>query len=107
MIGTAGLGGTLDVSLFNGFTPYNGETFEILTSAGLNGSVFSNYNGLTEGNVTFTVTYTPDDVILNAIVTTSSVPEPSSLVIFVIGMAGLGAYVTSRRGGAAHKANRE
>ena len=78
--GTAGLDGTLDVSLFNGFTPYNGETFTILTSAGLNASVFSAFNGLQEGNVTFTVAYTPDDVILNAIVV-SSVPEPASLVM--------------------------
>ena len=66
--GTAALGGTLDLSLINGFTPYNGETFTILTSAGLNSSVFSAYNGLQEGNVTFTVAYTPGDVILDAIV---------------------------------------
>ncbi len=96
--GTAGLGGTLDVSLLNGFTPYNGETFTILTSGGLNGSVFSAFNGLQEGNVTFTVAYTPGDVVLDAIVG-SAVPEPASLVMLGIGMAGLGAYVAWRRRG--------
>ena len=94
--GTAALGGTLDVSLFNGFTPYNGETFTILTSAGLNSSVFAAFNGLQEGNVTFTVAYTPGDVILDAIVP-QSVPEPVSLVMLGIGIAGLGAYVVRRR----------
>jgi hypothetical protein len=94
--GTGSLGGTLDVDLLNGFTPYNGETFTILTSAGLNASVFSAYNGLQEGNVTFTVAYTHDDVILDASVA-SAVPEPSSLVIFGIGIAGLGAYFARRR----------
>jgi hypothetical protein len=94
--GTAALGGTLDVSLFNGFTPYNGETFTFLTSAGLNSSVFAEYNGLQEGNVTFTVAYGAGDVILDAFVG-SSVPEPGSLVMFGIGMAGLGAYVAYRR----------
>ncbi len=34
-------GGTLDVSLFGGFIPTQGETFTILTSAGLNGSMFA------------------------------------------------------------------
>ncbi len=94
--GTAALGGTLDVSLFNGFTPYNGETFTILTSGGLNSSVFSEFNGLQEGNVTFTVAYTSGDVILDAIVP-QSVPEPASLVMLGIGIAGLGAYVVRRR----------
>jgi hypothetical protein len=94
--GTAALGGTLDVSLLGGFTPSNGETFTILTSAGLNASMFSAYNGLQEGNVTFTVAYTPGDVILDAIVI-SSVPEPASLVMFGIGIAGLGAYGAFRR----------
>ena len=67
-----------------------------MTSGGLNSSVFAEYNGLREGNVTFTVAYTDGDVILDAIVG-SSVPEPSTLVMFGIGIAGLGAYVASRR----------
>ena len=36
--GTASLDGTLDLSLINGFTPYNGEQFVILTSSGLSGA---------------------------------------------------------------------
>ncbi len=38
VLGLASLGGTLDVSSINGFTPYNGEQFVILTSAGLSGT---------------------------------------------------------------------
>ena len=37
--GTASLAGTLDLSLINGFTPYNGEQFVILTSTGLSRDV--------------------------------------------------------------------
>ena len=89
--GTAALAGTLDVSLFGGFTPTTGETFTILTSAGLNGSMFEYYNGLQEGNITFTVTYGPGDVILTAYAGT--VPEPSSCVMLALGIAGIGACV--------------
>ena len=62
--GLASLDGTLNVSLVNGFTPYNGEEFVILTSTGLGGTTFSTVNGLQEqeGNVNFTVEYTSSDV---------------------------------------------
>ena len=47
--GTAALGGTLDVGLLDGFTPYNGETFTILTSAGLNSSTSPRSMGCMRG----------------------------------------------------------
>lgn len=91
--GPASLGGTLDLSLINGFTPTDGEHFVILTSSGLSGT-FANVTGLTEGNVTFTVTYSPpgfaNDVVLNA-----SVPEPASVAL--LGFAGAAAFVVRRR----------
>ncbi len=42
--GTATLGGTLNVSLINGFTPASGDTFQILTFASRGGSTFAATN---------------------------------------------------------------
>ena len=90
-------GSILDVSLLNGFTPTNDETFVILTSGGLSG-MFTD-NTITLGNVTFTVEYSPtgflNDVVLEAQV--SAVPEPTSLVLFAIGIGGIGIYTARRR----------
>ena len=46
--GTASLNGTLDISMVNGFTPTNGETFVILTSNGLGGTTFATMNARSE-----------------------------------------------------------
>ena len=95
--GIANLGGTLDLSLINGFTPFNGEQFVILTSTHLAG-VFSSVTGLHEGNFTFTVEYSPDgfanDVVLDVSVDNNAVPEPSS---FVLLLCGFGVAVMVRR----------
>jgi hypothetical protein len=97
VLGTASLAGTLDVNLLNGFTPTNGEEFVILTSGGLSGSFTDGV--IHDGNVTFTVYYSPagfaNDVVLNAVVV-SSVPEPASIVMLALGMAGVGALVVRR-----------
>jgi hypothetical protein len=95
--GTATLNnGLLDLSLVNGFTPYNGELFEILNSNGLSG-MFSD-NTIELGNVTFTVEYSPsgyaNDVVLLAQV--SGVPEPSSWLLLGLGVAG--AFAVRRSG---------
>jgi len=95
--GTASLGGELDVSLINGFTPTDGELFAILTSGGLSGSFTDNV--IQDGNVTFTVEYSPagfaNDVVLKAQL--SSIPEPSSIVMLALGAAGAGAYLVRNR----------
>jgi hypothetical protein len=95
--GTATLnGGLLDLSLINGFTPYNGELFEILTSSGLSG-MFSD-NTIELGNFTFDVEYSPsgyaNDVVLRAEM--SSVPEPASWLLLGLGVAGAGAFAVLR-----------
>jgi hypothetical protein len=97
--GTATLnGGLLDLSLVNGFRPYNGERFEILTSSGLSG-MFSD-NTIELGNVKFLVEYSPsgyaNDVVLVADV--SSVPEPSSWLLLGLGVVGAFAFFRSRKG---------
>ena len=95
--GLASLDGTLELSLVNGFNPAVGDTFVILTSDGLSG-MFTD-NTIQVGNVTFDVEYSPagylNDVVLE-VVQVSSVPEPSSLLIFAIGIAFAGVYVARR-----------
>jgi hypothetical protein len=96
--GTATLnGGLLDLSLVNGFRPYNGERFEILTSNGLSG-MFSD-NTIELGKIKFTVEYSPsgyaNDVVLVADV--SSVPEPSSWLLLGLGVAGAFVFFRSRK----------
>jgi hypothetical protein len=64
--------------------------FTILTSSGLSGTF--NDNTIHDGNVTFTVEYSPvgfaNDVVLSAQV--SSVPEPSSWVLLGLGLVAAG-----------------
>jgi hypothetical protein len=64
-----------------------------LTSSGLSGTYLDNIIPI--GNVTFTVEYSPrgfpHDVVLDAHVSSPSVPEPSALVMLVLGLADMGA----------------
>jgi hypothetical protein len=54
--GSASLGGTLNVSLLNGFVPTTGSTFPVLTFASRSGS-FATITGLAQGGVQFGTQY--------------------------------------------------
>ena len=84
------VGGTLDISLSGGFQPYDGETFTLLTSDGISGAV-STFLGLQQGNYMFTIDPNNDLTVEAHFVGT--VPEPSSVVILGLGVAGVGACV--------------
>ena len=70
--GAATLGGTLMVSLSNGFVPSDGESFQILSAGSINGTFSSVL--LPDG---MTLNYTPTAVIV------SVVPEPALLTLFI------------------------
>jgi hypothetical protein len=62
--GTATLDGTVNISLLNGFTPTDGDGFQILTFAAVTGD-FATYNGLDLGNgLSFTPVYDSNSLTL-------------------------------------------
>jgi RHS repeat-associated protein len=67
--GSATLGGTLDISLVNGFGPSAGQAFQVLSYAGSGGS-FAAINGLEQDNqATLKPVINPTDFTLQAIAT--------------------------------------
>jgi T5SS/PEP-CTERM-associated repeat protein len=67
--GTATLGGTLDLSLINGFAPGLGDTFQFLTAASRVGEFASVLGTDLGGNLAFDVLYGVTDVTLQVIST--------------------------------------
>jgi T5SS/PEP-CTERM-associated repeat protein len=66
--GDADLAGTLDLSIIGGFTPALGQSFTVLTSAGLNGTSFDNVLGtFLAGGLSFDIAYTATDVIVSVV----------------------------------------
>jgi len=96
--GTAGLDGTLTISLENGFFPAVGDTFTfLLASSGVN-SEFSAVNGLNIGNgESFALIYNANSVELKTTGATPPVPEPGSLLLLGTGLLGLASYYRARR----------
>jgi fibronectin-binding autotransporter adhesin len=99
--GSASLNGMLDVSLMNGFLPTSGDQWVILTSTSLSGTFIDSV--IHDGGFTFTATYSPagftNDVVLTLAV--ASVPEPASIVMLGLGLAGIGAFVARQSRAAA------
>ncbi len=92
--GTANLTGTtLDVSLLNGFTPMNGASYLIMETGGLTGMFTDPV--IHDGNITFTEANIGNNVYLD--VSVSSIPEPASVVLMSLGLAGAGAYAVVRK----------
>jgi RHS repeat-associated protein len=66
--GTATLGGTLNISLINGFGPAFGQTFQVMSFAGSTGN-FASINGLQQGRFTvFNTSLNSTNLVLNAII---------------------------------------
>jgi hypothetical protein len=91
--GSATLGGSLDVSLFDGFVPSSTDQFMILTAASLTGG-FANALDHVDvlGGGRFDVLYSPTSVTLTNF---QSVPEPQA--IFALSLFGGGALLRHRR----------
>jgi hypothetical protein len=85
--GAATLGGTLNISLINGFTPSAGQAFKILSFASANGG-FTTENGLAiSPSLSFNPVFDPADLTLLV-----SAPTPGTLQF---GAASFAANVTS------------
>jgi autotransporter-associated beta strand protein len=84
----ATLDGTLLVELINGFVPDQDDTFTILDAASLVGN-FDNANGSVAlaGGGSFEVTMINGNLVLSNF----SIPEPSTLALLTLGIAGIGA----------------
>jgi hypothetical protein len=80
--GTATLVGTLDVSLSNGFVPYPGETFDIVT-AGSRSGTFQTTEFPTGLSNPWLINYTSNGVVLEY------VPEPASAAILALAAVNL------------------
>ena len=81
--GTAIVGGTLQVKLVNGFTPFNGETFDFFYATALSGN-FDNIVSETPG---YSFTYSVTGSIGNIVVaTTTAVPEGSTGLLALLGI---------------------
>ena len=97
VLGDASLGGTLDVSLINGFMPVTDDIFVILTSGGLSGRFTD--NTIQVGNVIFDVEYSPtgykNDVVLE-VAQVSAVPEPASWLMLGLGLTAVGTCVVRK-----------
>jgi uncharacterized protein (TIGR03437 family) len=76
--GTATLGGTLNVTLINGFVPSHGNVFQVLTFATRTGD-FAVKNGLNAGNARLAATFNPTNLSLTAQVCAALTVNPATL----------------------------
>ncbi|MGC1255325.1 MAG: hypothetical protein WA867_07200 [Candidatus Acidiferrales bacterium] len=101
-------GAILDIDLLNGFTPTDGETFEIMEASNLSGT-FANapITGFQMDGFNWTIAYNADDIVLDAGSAVNgggggnggggtTAPEPSSFLLVLAGVVALFAGVMWR-----------
>lgn len=89
------LDGILDINLLNGFTPTNGETFELIGYTGVESGIFSTITGSDAGFWTVLLENDQVDLAFNSSgsTTTSTVPDVgSTLLLLSAGLAGLALF---------------
>ena len=94
--GTASLAGLVEVSLFDGYVPTLGATFEFLEAAGGISGVFDGITCANCGDVAFELVYGAHTVSLNAVA--APVPLPAAVWLLASALAGL-AGTRRRRSG--------
>jgi len=86
-------GALLTIDLLGGFTPFNGQTFILMDYFAGSSGTFANAptTGFQMDGFNWTIAYNATDIVLDAgsPVGTAPTPEPGSLVLLVIGVAGL------------------
>jgi hypothetical protein len=101
--GDAVLGGTLDVSLLDGFVPVPGDTFLVMTYGSVSGSFYAIAEpGLPVGEF-WEATYGPNAIYLTLATQSPAIPEPDTTFLLV---SGLGALLWARRNAAIHDPSR-
>jgi fibronectin-binding autotransporter adhesin len=102
-------GALLQINLLNGFTPTDGETFDLMFATDLSGTfVNAPSTGFQMDGFDWMIAYNSDDIVLDAVSPvsggggTTNSPEPSTLPLLAIGMSALFVYscrkcVPSRR----------
>ncbi len=88
--GTAALGGTLEIDLLNGFTPSQGESFEIFS-----GPTTGNFSRISLPPLANGLGWNTSN--LDTTGTISVVPEPSALALLATGAAALAGCAWRRR----------
>lgn len=85
ILGNANLAGTLEILLFDDFVPLAGSSFTFLTANHIEG-MFDYLVLPTVSGVMFDLAYTSESVSLNVASVAQAVPEPSTLVLIVLGL---------------------
>ncbi len=94
--GVADLDGTLALSLLNGYDPIAGDSFVLMTFWSEDGT-FNTITGLNLGNNLFLdVIYDPHDIRVDVESLPVSTPEPSSILLLLIGLMAIVAFTRKR-----------